>query len=70
MTLAKLVLVCYKHKIVIIQSTKTAKQKRRTYKELLEQVNKVKAISKVVAICKLTLKDIVLIIDNKQACTS
>jgi fructose-1-phosphate kinase PfkB-like protein len=49
-TLEKLVLACYKREIVVVQGTETTKQKRRTYKELLEQLNKAKVAGIVVAI--------------------
>jgi hypothetical protein len=51
MTLEKLVLVYYKREIVVVQSTEITKQKKKTYKKLLEQLNKAKVTSIVIAIC-------------------
>jgi len=45
-------------------------QKRRTFKELLEQINKAGAASKAVAICKLGSSNIIITIKDERACTS
>jgi len=47
-----------------------AEQKRRTFKELLEQINKAGVASKAVAICKLRSSNIIITIKDEQACTS
>jgi acyl-coenzyme A synthetase/AMP-(fatty) acid ligase len=69
-TLAKPVPAHHKREIVVVRGTETAEQKRRTYKELLEQVNRAGVAGKAVAIRKLTSGDMVLTMDNEQACTS
>jgi prophage tail gpP-like protein len=67
-TLQKLVLLCYKRKIVVVQGTETVEQKRRIYKELFKQINKARVTDKAIAICKLKNSNIILIINNKQVC--
>jgi len=66
----KPVLTRHKHEIIVVQGTETTKQKQRTYKELLEQVNSARVISSVVAIHKLATKDIMLTLEDELACTS
>ena len=70
MTLQKQIPLRYKQEIVVIQGFELLKEKRRTYKELLKQVNQARVTSKVIAICKLALSNIMLTIKDKQAYTS
>jgi uncharacterized protein YbcV (DUF1398 family) len=55
---------------MVVQGTETTKQKQRTYKELLKQVNRAGVISNVIAIHKLATRDIILTIEDKLAYTS
>jgi len=68
--LQKLVLLRHKREIIVVQGTETAEQKRRTYKELLEQMNKVRVAGEAVAIRKLRSSNIIVTIEDKQARTS
>jgi hypothetical protein len=68
-TLQKLVLTRYKQEIIIVQGNKLTNQKNKSYKELLEQLNKSRLASTIIAIYKLLTKDIVITIENKLACT-
>jgi len=70
MTSQKPVLTRYKRKIVVVQGTETTKQKQRTYKELLKQVNRAGVTSSTVAIHKLATGDMMLTMEDKLACTS
>jgi hypothetical protein len=60
----------YKREIVVVQGFETIKEKRRTYKELLQQVNEAGVAGEAVAIRKLATGDMMLTIEDKQACTS
>jgi hypothetical protein len=60
----------YKQEIIIVQSSKLTNQKNRSYKKLLEQLNKSRLASIVVVICKLLTRDIVITIKDKFACTN
>jgi hypothetical protein len=60
----------HKREIVVVQGFETIEEKRRTYKELLQQVNKAGVASEAVAICKLATGDMMLTMEDKQACTS
>jgi hypothetical protein len=60
----------YKREIVVVQGFETIEEKRRTYKELLQQVNKARVVGEAVAIRKLATGDMMLTIKDKQACTS
>ena len=68
--LLKLVLTCYKREIIVVYGKETNLQKIRLYKEIIKQVNKKDIASKAVVVYKLLSKDMVLAIDNEQACTS
>jgi hypothetical protein len=70
MTLQKPVLSRHKREIVVVQGTETVDQKRRTYKELLQQVNKARVVGKAVAIRKLRSSNMMLTMEDKQACVS
>jgi hypothetical protein len=52
---------------VVVQGTETADQKRRTYKELLKQLNKVGVAGEAVAIRKLGSSNMMLTIEDEQA---
>jgi hypothetical protein len=69
-TLEKPVPARYKREIVVVQSTETTEQKRRTYKELLEQLNRAGVAGAAVAIRQLGSGDMILTIEDEQACTS
>ena len=60
----------HKRKIVVVQGTETAEQKRRTYKELLEQMNKAGIAGEAVAIRKLGTNDMMITMEDEQARTS
>ena len=60
----------HKREIVVVRDTEIEEQKRRTYKELLEQLNKVGVASEAVAIHKLGSGDMMLTMDDEQARTS
>jgi hypothetical protein len=68
--LQKPVLVRHKQEIIVVQGTETAEEKAKSYKELLEQLNNIGNTGEAVAICKLPSRDIILTIEDKQACTS
>jgi hypothetical protein len=68
--LSKPVLICHKHKIIVVQGKETNTQKIRTYKEIIEQVNTKDIAGEAIAVCKLPSSNIVLAMDSKQACTS
>jgi hypothetical protein len=70
MTSQKLVLVRYKQEIIVVQGSKTTNQKNKSYKELLEQLNKSRLASVVIVIYKLLTKDIVITIKDKLAYTN
>ena len=70
MTLQKPVPLRHKREIVIIQGDETAEQKRRTYKELLEQMNKAGVAGEAVAVRKLQTRDMMMTMEDEQACTS
>jgi hypothetical protein len=69
-TLQKQIPLRHKQEIVVIQGFELLEEKRRTYKKLLKQVNQTGVASKAVAIRKLALGNIMLTIEDKQACTS
>jgi len=69
-TLQKPVPLCHKREIVVVQGTETAEQKRRIYKELLKQINKARVASEAVAIRKLRSGDMIITMEDEQACTS
>jgi hypothetical protein len=60
----------HKREIVVVRGAETAEQKRRTYKELLEQLNKARATGEAVAIRKLGSGDMMLTMDDEQTRTS
>jgi hypothetical protein len=60
----------HKREIVVVQGTETTEQKRRTYKELLEQVNRAGVTSSAVAIHKLATGDMMLTMEDELARTS
>jgi len=60
----------HKLEIVVVRGTEIAEQKIRTYKELLEQVNKARVASEAVAIRKLGSGDIMITMEDEQAHTS
>jgi hypothetical protein len=47
-----------------------SEQKKRTYKELLEQLNKARVAGEAVAIRKLSSGNMMLTIEDEQACTN
>ena len=60
----------HKKEIVIVRGDETAKQKRRTYKELLEQMNKAKVVKEAIAIRKLQTSNMIMTMEDEQARTS
>jgi hypothetical protein len=60
----------HKREIVAVRGTETAEQKRRTYKELLEQLNKAGVAGVAVAIRQLGSGDMMLTMEDEQARTS
>jgi hypothetical protein len=60
----------HKREIVVVRGTETEEQKRRTYKELLEQLNKAGVAGEAVAIRKLGSGDMMLTMDDERARTS
>ena len=64
-TLQKLVLACHKQEIIVVQGNELTNQKNKSYKELLEQLNKSRLASIAVAIYKLLTRDIVITIEDK-----
>ena len=69
-TLQKLIPLRHKWEIVVVRGFETLEEKRRTYKELLKQVNQAGVAGKAVAIRKLATGNMMLIIEDEQACTS
>ena len=66
----KLVLTRYKRKIVVVCGSELDTQKVRSYKEIIEQLNKIGVAGEAAAVRWLLSGNIVLTIDNKQARTS
>jgi hypothetical protein len=64
-TSQKLVLMHYKREIVVAQGTETVDQKRRTYKELLKQMNKAGVAGEAVAIHKLGSSNTMLTMEDE-----
>ena len=62
--------MCHKREIVVVRGTEIEEQKRRTYKELLEQLNRAGVAGEAVAIRKLGSGDMMLTMDDEQARTS
>ena len=60
----------HKREIVVVRGTETAEQKRRTFKELLEQMNKAGAAGEAVAIRKLGSGDMMITMEDERARTS
>jgi hypothetical protein len=60
----------HKREIILVRGTETTAQKNRTYKELLEQINKSGIAGVAVAIRKLPSRDMVLTMEDEQARTS
>ena len=60
----------HKQEIIVVQGTETPKEKARSYKELLEQLNRPENAGEAVAICRLPTGDMTLTIEDKQACTN
>ena len=69
-TLQKPVPLRHKREIIVVRGTETADQKRRTYKELLEQLNSTRVAGEAVAIRKLGSGDMILTMEDEQARTS
>jgi hypothetical protein len=66
-TLQKPVPLRHKREIVIVRGNETAEQKRRTYKELLEQMNKAGIAGEAVAVRKLQTGDMMMTMEDEQA---
>ena len=69
-TFTKSVLVQYKQEIIAVRGTETAVQKNRIYKKLIKQLNIIEIARKAAAIYQLLSKDLVITIEDKQACNS
>jgi hypothetical protein len=60
----------HKREIIVVRGAETPEQKARSYKELLEQLNKTGVIGEVVAIRQLPGGDMTLTMEDEQARTS
>lgn len=60
----------HKREVILVRGTETQIEKNRTYKELLEQINKLGTAGIAVAIRKLPSGDMVLTMEDEQARTS
>jgi hypothetical protein len=60
----------HKREIILVRGTETTIEKNRTYKELLEQINKSEVAGVAVAIRKLPSGDMILTMEDEQARTS
>ena len=70
MTLQKQIPLRHKREIVVVRGFESLEEKRRTYKELLEQVNQAGVAGEAVAIRRLASGDMMLTMEDEQARTS
>ena len=60
----------HKREIVVVRGNESNTQKNRSYKEIIEQLNKTGVAGEAVAVRRFPSGDMVLAMDNKQARTS
>ena len=68
--LTKPVPVQHKHEIIAIQDKETTVQKTCSYKEMAEQLNNIGIAGRAAAVCQLPSRDLIITIEDKQACGS
>ena len=69
-TLQKLVPVHHKQEVIVIWGSESTNQKSRSYKELLQQLNKSEVAGEAVAIRKLPTGNMVITMEDESARTS
>ena len=70
MTPQKPVPARHKREIIAVRGNESTNQKNRTYKELLEQLNRSGAAGTAVAVRKLPTRDMIITMEDESACTS